>query len=171
MSGAGPEVHEMRIMSSAFAGLLLAVAIAAPTSANTAERFSFEGVIEDVYSCGAILTTQVHGDVTAHLGTDGTWLGSSIRLRYDGLAVDPTTGTTIELSGRQIVAEGPDTVALRGQGVFIHLAGSGVVLLDVGRLVIDPADGSTLFASAHVIAFDDPDAVARIDAAVCGLFE
>jgi hypothetical protein len=171
MSGAGPEVHEMRIMSSAFAGLLLAVAIAAPTSANTAERFSFDDVIEDVYSCGVILTTQVHGDVIAHHATDGTWLGSSIRLRYDGLAVDPATGDAVELAGRQIVAESPDTVALRGQGIFIRLGGGGVILLDVGRLVIDPADDSTLFASAHVIAFDDPDAVARIDAAVCSLFD
>jgi len=160
----------MRIMGSTFAGLLLAVAIAAPASANTAERFSFDDVIEDVYSCGAILTTQVHGDVMGHLATDGTWLGSSIRLRYDGLAVDPASGDAVELAGRQIVAEGPDTLALRGQGLFIRLAGSGVVLLDVGRLVIDPADGSTLSASAHFIAFDDPDAVARIDTAICSLF-
>jgi hypothetical protein len=161
----------MRIMSATLAGLLLVIAIAAPTSANTAERFSFDDVIEDVYSCGAILTTHVHGDVIGHLATDGTWLGSSIRLRYDGLAVDPATGETIELAGRQIVTEGPDAVALLGQGLFIRLGGDGVVLLDVGRLVIDPADGSTLFASAQVIEFDDPDAAARIDAAVCSLFD
>jgi hypothetical protein len=171
MSGADPEVHDMRIMRSTFAGLLLAIAIAAPTSANTAERFSFDDVIEDVYSCGATLTTQVHADVIVHLATDGTWLGTSVRVRYDGLAVDPTTGNTIELAGRQIATEGPEAIALLGQGLFIRLGGDGVVLLDVGRLVIDPADGSTLFASAQVIEFDDPDAVARIDAAVCSLFD
>lgn len=161
----------MRIMGSTFAGLLLAVAIAVPASANTAERFSFDDVIEDAYSCGVVLTTQVHGDVIVHLATDGTWLGSSIRFRYEGLAVDPATGDAVELAGRQIVAEGTDWIAQRGQGLFIRLAGSGVVLLDVGRLVIDPADDSTLSASAHVIAFDDPDAVARIDGAVCSLFD
>ncbi len=161
----------MRIMRSMIAGLLLATAIAAPTSANTTERFSFDDVIENVYSCGAILTTQVHGDVIAHLATDGTWLGSSIRLRYDGLAVDPATGDSIELAGRQIAAEGPDAVALIGQGTFIRLGGRGVVLLDVGRLVFDPTNGSTLFASAQAIGLDDPDAAARIDAAVCSLFD
>lgn len=161
----------MRIMRSTFAGLLLAIAIAAPTSANTIERFSFDDVIEDTYSCGAVLTTHLHGDVIVHLATDGTWLGTSIRFRYDGLAVDPATGAAVELAGRQILAEGRDAIALRGQGSFIRIGGSGVVLLDVGRLVFDPADGSTLSASAQVIAFDDPDAVARIDAAVCSLFD
>lgn len=105
------------------------------------------------------------------MATDGTWLGSTIRLRYDGLAVDPATGDSVELADRQIVAEGPDAIALIGQGTFIRLGGRGVVLLDVGRLVFDPANGSTLFSSAQAIAFDDPDAAARIDAVVCSPFD
>jgi hypothetical protein len=160
----------MRSRRSAVAGLLLAVALAAPASANTTERFSFDDVIEDVFSCGVVLTTDIHADVTVHFASDGTWLTTSIRFRYAGEALDPATGEVIELVGRQIVSESADLVTLRAQGTFIRLAGRGVVLSDVGRLVFDPADGSTIAASARVIRFDDPDAEARLDAAVCSLF-
>ena len=161
----------MRYRMSAVAGLLLAVAVAAPASANTVERFSAVDVIEDTYSCGVVLTTDVDADLTVHFASDGTWLGTEIRISYSGRAVDPSTGQVIELASRQILSERADRITVRGQGIFIRLAGRGVVLHDVGRLVFDPADGSTIAASAKVIPFDDPEAIARIDAAVCSLFD
>lgn len=155
----------------AIAGLLLALAIAAPVSAATTDRFSFEEQIVDSYTCGVVVTTRVIADGTAHLGADGSWRFTTIRFRYWGQAVQTATGRTIPLTGRQILMERPDQVALIGQGSFIRLAGEGVLLGDVGRLVFDPSDGSTIAASAHVLRFDDPDARARLDAAICSLFD
>jgi hypothetical protein len=155
----------------AVAGLLLAHAVAGPVSANTTGRFSFDDVIVDTSSCGVVLTTQVHGDVTAHIANDGTWLVSQIKIRYAGVAVDPATGRTLHLPARQNVMERPDAIATSGQGIFIRVPGQGVLLLDVGHLVFDPTDGSTINASAHVIAFDDPTLEARIDEALCSLFD
>jgi len=152
------------------AGLFLALLLAAPAAANTTDRFTFDDTLVEAYSCGVVITTAVHGVGTAHLTADGTWLWTTIQLQYAGEAMDPASGETIALTGRQVITEAPGAATLRGQGIFIRVAGRGVVLLDVGRLVFDPSTGSTLSASAQVIAFDDPDAAARIDAAVCSLF-
>lgn len=153
------------------AGLFLALAVAAPVTANTQDRFTFEDGLAQTYTCGVTLATTVHGDGTARFDANRSWIGTTVRLRYAGIAVDPATGATVELIGRQVIHEAPDQAAAVGQGIFIRLAGEGVVLLDVGRLVFDTSDGSTLFASAQVIAFDDPTIVARVDAAVCSLFD
>ena len=155
---------------SALAGLFLALLVAAPAAANTTDRFTFDDVLVDEYSCGVVITTWVHAVGTAHLAADGTWLGTTIRFEYTGEASDPASGATIALTGRQIIKEAPGNATLIGQGIFIRVAGQGVVLLDVGRLVFDPSDGSTLFASAQVLPFEDPEVSARIDAAACSLF-
>lgn len=161
----------MRRRFTATAGLLIAVAFAGPVSANTAERFSFEDVIVDTASCGVVLTTQVSGQVIAHIANDGTWRFSQIKIRYAGIAVDPATGRTLQLPARQNIHERADIVATSGQGIFILVPGHGVLLHDTGHLVFDPGDGSTIKASAQVIAFDDPTLAARLDAALCGLFD
>ena len=161
----------MRHTLAGFAGLILAVAVAVPVAANSTDRFSFDDVIHREYSCGVLETTQVYGDGTAYFGADGTWLSTSIRFRYDGLFADPATGTTINAKGRQILTEQAGTIVLRGQGMFIRVPGQGVVSHDVGRLVFELPDGTTTFASAKVIPFDDADAPARVDAAVCSLFD
>jgi len=161
----------MRHTLAGFAGLILAVAVAVPVAANSTDRFSFDDVIHNEYSCGVLETTHVYGDGTAYFGADGTWLSTTIRYRYDGLFADPATGATIAAKGRQILTEQAGSVVLRGQGTFIRVPGKGVVNLDVGRLVLNPADGTTIFASAKVVRFDDPEAAARIDAAVCSLFD
>lgn len=152
------------------AGLLLALALAGPVSANSLDRFSFDDVLVETYGCGVVLTTRVHGDGTAHLDAAGNWRFTTIRLRYDGEAVDPVSGATLELDARQVITEAPGVATSHGQGIFLRLPGTGVVLLDVGRLVFDPADGSTIAATPHVIPFDDPESAAAIDAAVCSLF-
>lgn len=153
------------------AGLLFALAIAAPVSAATVERFSFEDQFVDSYNCGVVVTTRVIADGTAHLAADGSWRFTTIRFRFLGEAVQTATGLTIPLTSRQILMERPDQVATVGQGAFIRLAGEGVLVGDVGRLVFDPSDGSTIAASAHVVRFDDPDARAEVDAAICSLFD
>jgi hypothetical protein len=153
------------------AGLLLALALAAPASAHTQDRFTFDERLVETFSCGVTVTTTIHGDGMARLDADGSWIATTVRLRYTGVAVDPATGASVVLSARQVIAEAPGTATSRGQGLFIRLPGDGVVLLDVGRLVFDPSDGSTLFSSAHVIAFDDPTTIARVDAAICSLFD
>ena len=153
------------------AGLVITLAVAGPASANSADRFSLSDVIVDAASCGVVLTTVVTGDGTAHLATDGSWLFSQIRIRYAGVAVDPATGRRIQLPARQNLINRGDVIATSGQGIFIRLPGQGVILLDVGHLVFDPGDGTTTKASAQVLAFDDPDLFAKVDAALCGLFD
>ncbi len=161
----------MRLRFAALPGLLMALAIAGPATANSLDRFSFEEELVQEFSCGALLTTHVEADGTAHLAPDGRWIFTNIRFAYTGLVADPSTGRTFDLKGRQILGERPGEAVLRGQGTFIRLAGEGVVLNDVGRLLFDPGDGSTIAASAHVIRFDDPAGADRIDAAVCSLFD
>jgi hypothetical protein len=165
------EELDMRQWVAALAGLALAFLVAAPVAANTSDRFQYDDVFQDQYSCGAVLTTRVHADGTASFAADGTWRSTMIRFRYDGDAVDPATGQSIALRGRQVLTEQGDTATTRGQGVFIRVGGRGVVLMDVGRLVFRLADGGTVFASAHVLRFDDPEAEAKVDAAVCSLFD
>lgn len=161
----------MRRSIRPLAGLALALAIAAPVAAGTQDRFTFEDRLVDTFSCGVTLTTTVAGDGMARLAADGSWIATIVRLRYTGVALDPATGATLALAGRQVIEEAPGVATSVGQGMFLRLPGEGVVLMDVGRLVFDPSDGSTSFASAHVIRFDDPTAAARIDAAVCSLFD
>jgi len=160
----------MRRLSLA-AGVLLALAVAAPAAANTTERFVLDDTFSNEYSCGVVVTTRAVGDAIAHHGKDVSWLFGTIHIRYLGEGLDPATGEVINLTGRQIMLERPTAVALMGQGTFLHLPGEGVLLEDVGRLVFNPADGSTLTSSAHVIPFDDPTGEARIDVAVCSLFD
>ena len=139
----------MRRTLAGSAGLILALAVAVPAAANSTDRFSFDDVSHNEYSCGVLETTQVHG----------------------GLFADPATGATIAAKGRQVLTEQAGSIVLRGQGIFIRVPGKGVVNYDVGRLVFDLPDGTTTFASAKVVPFDDPDASARVDAAVCSLFD
>ena len=153
------------------AGLLLALALAVPVSANSLDRFSFDDVLVETYTCGVVITTRIHGDGIAHLDANGDWLFTSVRLRYAGEAFDPESGATLELESRQILTETPASATSHGQGIFLRLPGEGVVLMDVGRLVFDYTDGSTIAATPHVIPFDDPGSAARIDAAVCSLFD
>lgn len=153
------------------AGLALALALAAPAVAQTQDRFTFDDEFVDTYTCGATLTTSVHGDGMARLAADGSWIATTVRLRYAGVAFDPATASTVHLTNRQILREEPGEATLIGQGSFIRLAGAGVVLMDVGRLVFSPADGSTLFASAQVLPFDDPATRDQLDDAVCSLFD
>jgi hypothetical protein len=153
------------------AGLLLAAAIVSPAAASGVVRDSFTEELVEQYTCGVVITTTVHADAIVHLGDDDSWRWVQLRFRYDGEAVHPATGETIALRGRQIVTDEAGIIALRAQGMFLRLAGRGVVLHDVGRLVLDGATGATLAASARVIPFDDPDSAAQIDAAVCSLFD
>ncbi len=160
----------MRPFQAALGAVALSLALAAPAAANTRDDFTFHEVITDDFGC-AVLTTHVYGEGVAHFANDGTFLFAISQVRYVGLAVDPVSNRQIELSARQVVTERPDAATLSGQGTFIRGAGEGVALLDVGRLVIDPSDGSTIRASARVIRFDDPTAHARLEAAVCSLFD
>jgi hypothetical protein len=161
----------MKRRIAGLAGLTLALGLAAPVAASTQQQFSFDNVISNVYSCGVIETTLVHADGVDTFGSAGEWLSTSIHFRYDGTLTDPATGRTIAQKGRQNLTIRDGIVASRGQGVFLRLAGEGVVLHDVGRLVFDPGDGSTISASAKVLPFDDPELLERTDAAVCGMFE
>ena len=161
----------MRHRHPLVAGLLLAAAIVSPAAASGVMRDSFTEVLVERYSCGVVVTTTVHADAAIHVAPDGSPGSIQLRFRYDGEAVDPDTGATIALQGRQIVTDEAGIIALRGQGMFLRLAGRGVVLHDVGRLVVDARTGETLAASARVLPFDDPTAAARVDAAVCSLFD
>jgi hypothetical protein len=160
----------MRHGSAALGGLVLALSLAVPAAARTTERFTIDDVLEKEYSCGVVETTQIHGEGTASFAADGSWLGDSIRFWYSGEFVDPATGRVIEQHARQNVTVTPSEVTTRGQGIFLRLAGEGVVMHDVGRLVFDPADQSTLFATPKVLAFGG-DFDAKIDAAVCSMFD
>lgn len=161
----------MRYRAATIGGIALAIGLAVPASAQTHERFTIDDEFEKSYSCGVVETTQVHGDATAYFAADGSWRSTTIHFQYEGRFVDPATGDVIEQRARQNLTERAGEVSTRGQGIFLRLHGEGVVLHDVGRLVFDPTDGSTSFASAKVLAFDDPEAEARIDAAVCSLFD
>lgn len=162
----------MRVVElSGAAALALAVSIAGPASANTRDRFTIDDVIENTYSCGVVETTHVLGRGTASFDADGNWLGTTIHFTYDGTFTDPATGRSIPERSSQTVTENDGLIATRGQGIFLRVAGEGVVLHDVGRLVFDPSDGSTVSATPKVIPFDDPDIGAKIDAAVCSMFD
>ena len=102
---------------------------------------------------------------------DGTWVGTAIHLTYTGIFTDPATGRTITQVDHQNVTEADGVITMRGQGAFIRLGGEGVLLHDVGRLVFDPSDGSTVSATPKVLTFDDPDAAAKVEAAVCSMFD
>jgi hypothetical protein len=156
---------------AAMTGLIAALALAGPASANTIERFPFQEEFVDTASCGVVLTTQISGDVASHFGNDGTWRFTQVKIRYAGVALDTATGATLELPARQNILDSGDVVATSGQGIFIRLAGEGVLLHDNGHLLFNPGDGSTIMASAKVVPFDDPTLAARIDEALCSLFD
>ena len=156
---------------SCLAALSLVGALAGPVAANTQERFQFNDVVEREYSCGVLETTQIAGRGTASFAGDGSWIGTSIHLTYDGTFTDPVTGRVVRQKGHQNVTEADGLVTMSGQGFFLRLAGEGVVLHDVGRLVFDPSDGSTQFATPTVLRIDDPGIDAKSDAAVCGMFD
>lgn len=160
----------MRNGLATFGGLVLALGLAIPAAARTTERFTIDDVIEKEYSCGVVETTQVHGEGTASFAGDGSWTSDFIRFRYSGEFVDPATGRVIEQHARQNLTITASEIAGRGQGTFLRLAGEGVVMHDVGRLVFDPADGSTFFATPKVLVFDAA-LDAKVDAAVCSMFD
>ena len=160
----------MRHGLAALGGLVLALGLAVPAVARTTERFTIDDVIQKEYSCGVVETTQIHGDGAAAFDDDGSWLVDHIRFRYTGAFVDPATGRVIEQHARQNITITASEITTRGQGIFLRLAGEGVVLHDVGRLVFDPADESTLFATPKVLVFDAA-LDAKVDAAVCSMFD
>lgn len=160
----------MRRMAFAPASVLTALLIAAPASANDTVRWTDSHEISGTYSCGVIEATTATIEGTAYFGADGGWIKDIIRFSYDASYTDPATGRTVSFGTRQIVEGSPETLAFRGQGVFVRAPGTGAVLLDVGRLVIDPSDGSTVFRSANVLGGEDPSVPAAIDAAICSLF-
>ena len=158
----------MRVRIAITSGMTLLMLLV-PSAAAATNRFTFEDVIEHQYSCGVVETTHVYGTEADHFRPDGSLDFVVIRFRYEGSFVDPASGQTIAQKARQNVTI-DDTIASRGQGIFLRLNGEGVVLHDVGRLVFDPGDLSTFTASAKVLPFDDPDLDGRIDAAVCSMF-
>jgi hypothetical protein len=157
--------------ASCLVALSLATGLAGVATANTRDAFTIEDVVQDTFSCGAVATIHILGRGTASFAGDGTWLGTTIHITYQGQITDPATGRTISGTTHQIVAERDGTVTMRGQGFFVRAPGFGVVVYDVGRLVFDPSTGSTISATPKVIPFDDPDSAATVDAAVCSLFD
>jgi hypothetical protein len=151
----------------ALAGALLLLSVAGTTLAGTTERFEDAFTIEKTYPCGVVEATEVSLVGTAFFDADGEWIRDQIRFEFDGTLTDPTDDESVELKGRQVALVQPGELALVGQGFFIRLPGTGVVLHDVGRLVINLEDGSTIFASAGVLTFED---MALADAAVCAQF-
>ncbi|TMF37892.1 MAG: hypothetical protein E6I26_06950 [Chloroflexi bacterium] len=156
---------------SGVAGLCLAAALAAPVAANSQLRFTIDDTSVLTHSCGVVETTRIYGRGTASFDVDGTWVGTAIHLTYTGIFTDPATGRTITQVDHQNVTEADGVITMRGQGAFIRLGGEGVLLHDVGRLVFDPSDGSTVSATPKVLTFDDPDAAAKVEAAVCSMFD
>ena len=155
---------------AAVAALGLVAALAGPVAANTRERFTIDDLVEHEYSCGVVERTRIQGAGAASFAGDGTWLGTSIHFAYDGTFTDPATGRVVVESGRQTVTEADGLITMTGRGFFLRLAGEGVVLHDVGRLVFAEADGSTRFATPKVLRVDDPEVDSVTDAAVCGMF-
>ena len=153
------------------AGLVLAFGIAIPAQANTRDQFEINEVLENTYSCGVHETTVVHGVGTAFFDGEGNYRFSNVMFTYDGTFTETATGRSIAQKARQHVLDDGATLAFTGQGTFLRMQGEGVVLHDVGRFVIDLSDGSVVSATPKVIRFDDPDAAARIDAAVCSMFD
>src|SRR5439155_5451277 len=156
---------------SGVAGVCLAAALAAPVAANSQLRFTIDDTSVLTHSCGVVETTRIYGRGTASFDVDGTWVGTAIHLTYTGIFTDPATGRTITQVDHQNVTEADGVITMRGQGAFIRLGGEGVLLHDVGRLVFDPSDGSTVSATPKVLTFDDPDAAAKVEAAVCSMFD
>jgi hypothetical protein len=152
------------------AGMLCALAIAAPVAANETVRWVDSHEIGGVFTCGVVEDTTATIEGAAYFDPDGGWIKDILRFRYAASYKDPSSGATIELTSRQVVAASPETLTFRGQGLFVRAPGAGAVLLDVGRLVIDPSDGSTVFVSANALTFDDPTVAGRYDAAICSLF-
>ena len=156
---------------SGVAAMCLAAALAAPVAANSQVRFTIDDTVQVTHSCGIVESTHIYGRGTASFAGDGTWIGDSIHFTYTGTFTDPATGQTITQVDHQNVSVAAGLVTLRGQGTFLRLGGEGVLLHDVGRLVLDPSDGSTVSATPKVITFDDPDGAAKVEAAICSMFE
>jgi hypothetical protein len=152
------------------AGMLGALAIAGPVAANDTVRWVDSHGIDAVFTCGVVEDSTATIEGTAYFDAEGAWIKDIMRFTYDASYTDPNTGTTIEYTTRQVVVATPDHLTFLGQGAFVRAAGSGAVLLDVGRLTVDPADGSTVFRSAQALGLDDPSVAERYDEAICGLF-
>ncbi|HEX5014137.1 MAG TPA: hypothetical protein VFV72_08245 [Candidatus Limnocylindrales bacterium] len=161
----------MKRRLAGLAGIALALGAALPAAANTQDRFVIDDVVERDYSCAVHETTLIHGVGTAQLDGDGNFLFVSIQFTYRGTFTDPATGRTITQTGRQHFSDDGSTMNLVGQGTFLRMKGEGVVLHDVGRLVANLADGTTISATPKVLRIDDADVPARIDAAICGMFD
>jgi hypothetical protein len=162
--------HSVRRMMIVSAAAIAAVLMAAPVAASDTVRWTDTHNISGTFSCGVVESTMAAIDGTAFFASDGSWLKDVIRFSYDASYTDPASGRTISFKTRQTIMASPETIALRGQGLFVRVPVEGAVLLDVGRLVFDPSDGSTMFVSAKALRFDDPSVPARLDAAICGMF-
>jgi hypothetical protein len=156
---------------SGFVAVAFVAALAGPVAANTQDRFTIDDVLHNEYSCGVIETVHIVGRGWASFAGDGSWQGTTIHFTYDGLLEDPESGRTIRQVSHQNLTNVAGTIATRGQGTFLRVAGEGVVLHDVGRLVFDGFTGATQSATPKVLPFDDPDVGAAIDAAICSLFD
>jgi hypothetical protein len=152
------------------AGLLSALAVAGPAAANETVRWVDSHEIGGVFTCGVVEDSTATVQGTAYFDGDGAWIKDILRFTYAASYTDPSTGTTIEYTTRQVVQATPERLTFVGQGLFVRAAGEGAVMLDVGRLTVDRADGHTVFRSAKALGFDDPSVSDRYDAAICGLF-
>ena len=152
------------------AGMLCALAIAAPVAANETVRWVDGHEIGGVFTCGVVEDTTATIEGAAYFDADGAWIKDILRFTYAASYSDPSSGTTIEYTTRQVVVATPEHLTFLGQGLFVRAPGAGAVLLDVGRLTVDPADGSTVFSSARTLGLDDPSVPERYDRAICSLF-
>ena len=159
----------MRRIATA-AGLLAALAITAPVSANETVRWVDTHEINNVFTCGVVEDTTATIDGTAYFDAGGSWIKDILRFTYAASYTDPSSGTTVEYTTRQVVEASPEHLTFVGQGLFVRAPGAGAVLLDVGRLTVDPTDGSTVFSSARTLGLDDPSVPQRYDDAICSLF-
>jgi hypothetical protein len=149
---------------------LATLILAAPVAANETLRWTDSHDITNTFSCGVIEETTATIEGTAFFDAGGNWLKDVLRFSFDASFTDPATGKTITFATRQLVLSEPGSLSFVGQGIFVRVAASGAVLLDVGKLTINPSDGSTIFRSAKSLAFDDPTVLDRYDAAICSLF-
>jgi hypothetical protein len=150
--------------------MTLAVVLAVPVAAGGgwSEPFSFTNQSTVDHGCGIVEELTTVGRGRAHFDAAGTWQRDVVHFHFASTITSTVTGRSIDAMGTQNGTFTPETGTVRGQGVFIRVAGEGVVVHDTGRLVFDLADGSTLFASAKAITFDG-DGLAAADAALCKL--
>ena len=108
----------------------LAIASPCPAAANSAERFSFDDVIDEEVQLRRPRTTQVARRRNCILGHGRNMALAAIRFRYDGLFADPATGTHRRQVARpEHSNRRPDAIALERSGHLHPRPGQGVVYL------------------------------------------